>query len=50
MTTFLSLDYPTWWFLLVGAVFSGYAILDGFDLGLGLYTCFSERKKAAGSP
>ncbi len=33
--TFLSLDYPTWWFLLVGAVFSGYAILDGFDLGAG---------------
>lgn len=35
METFLGIDYPTWWFLVVGAVFSGYAILDGFDLGAG---------------
>jgi cytochrome bd ubiquinol oxidase subunit II len=35
METFLGIDYPTWWFLVVGALFSGYAILDGFDLGAG---------------
>lgn len=35
MATFLGLDYPTLWFLVVGASFSGYAILDGFDLGAG---------------
>jgi len=32
---FLGLDYNTWWFLVFGGVISGYAILDGFDLGAG---------------
>ncbi|MFC1639460.1 cytochrome d ubiquinol oxidase subunit II [Gemmatimonadota bacterium] len=31
----MSLDMNTVWFLLVGVLFSGYAILDGFDLGVG---------------
>jgi cytochrome d ubiquinol oxidase subunit II len=35
METFLGLDYNVWWFLVFGAVISGYAILDGFDLGAG---------------
>ena len=35
MDTFLGIDYSTWWFLVVGATFTGYAILDGFDLGAG---------------
>ncbi|MEN9885041.1 MAG: hypothetical protein RLZZ420_2258 [Bacteroidota bacterium] len=35
--TFLGLDYPTWWFLVVGGLFSGYALLDGFDLGAGAW-------------
>ncbi len=35
METFLGMDYSTWWFLVFGAVISGYAILDGFDLGAG---------------
>src|SRR5688572_1471648 len=35
METFLGLDYNVWWFLVVGGVISGYAILDGFDLGAG---------------
>lgn len=35
MGTFLGIDYATLWFLIVGASFSGYAILDGFDLGAG---------------
>lgn len=37
---FLGLDYNTWWFLVVGAVFSGYAILDGFDMGAGALHLF----------
>jgi cytochrome bd ubiquinol oxidase subunit II len=35
METLLGLDYNVWWFLVFGAVISGYAILDGFDLGAG---------------
>jgi len=30
-----NLDLNTVWFFLVGALFTGYAILDGFDLGVG---------------
>jgi len=30
-----SFDYNTAWYLLVGVLFTGYAILDGFDLGVG---------------
>jgi cytochrome bd ubiquinol oxidase subunit II len=35
MPTFLGIDYNFWWFLVFGAMISGYAILDGFDLGAG---------------
>lgn len=38
--TIFGLDYNTLWFLVVGAVFSGYAILDGFDLGAGALHLF----------
>ena len=31
----MSLDLNTTWFLLVGVLFTGYAVLDGFDLGVG---------------
>jgi cytochrome d ubiquinol oxidase subunit II len=31
----MSLDLNTVWFLLIGVLLSGYAILDGFDLGVG---------------
>lgn len=30
------MDLNTLWFILVGVLFSGYAILDGFDLGVGI--------------
>ena len=46
METFLGLDYPTWWFLVVGAVFSGYAILDGFDLGAGAWHLFFKKDES----
>ncbi len=45
-TTFLGLDYPTLWFLVVGALFSGYAILDGFDLGAGAWHLFFRREES----
>ncbi len=44
--TILGIDYPTLWFLLVGAVFSGYAILDGFDLGAGSLHLFFNKEKS----
>ncbi len=43
METFIGIDYPTLWFLAVGAVFSGYAILDGFDLGAGALHLFFKK-------
>jgi len=46
MSTFLGIDYPTWWFLVVGGVFSGYAILDGFDLGAGALHLFFNKDKS----
>src|SRR5688500_18480756 len=30
------MDLPTLWFVLVGVLMMGYAILDGFDLGVGI--------------
>jgi len=33
-------DLNTIWFLLIGALLSGYAILDGFDLGIGMLHLF----------
>lgn len=44
--TFLNIDYPTWWFLVVGGVFTGYAILDGFDLGAGALHLFFKKEKS----
>jgi cytochrome bd ubiquinol oxidase subunit II len=36
------IDLHTIWFLLVGALFGGYAVLDGFDLGVGVLHLFSR--------
>ncbi len=43
-----ALDLNTVWFFLVGALFAGYAILDGFDLGVGglhLFTRGDEHRR-----
>jgi len=45
MDTFLGLDYPTWWFLVVGGLFIVYAVLDGFDFGAGAWHLFLDEKK-----
>jgi len=37
------LDLQTTWFLLIGVLLVGYAILDGFDLGVGLLHLFVAR-------
>ena len=47
METLLGIDYNVWWFLVFGAVISGYAILDGFDLGAGALHLFLKRRRAS---
>jgi cytochrome bd ubiquinol oxidase subunit II len=40
------MDLNTIWFLLVGVLFTGYAVLDGFDLGVGvLFLLVKEDKE-----
>jgi len=46
METLLGLDYNIWWFLVFGAVISGYAILDGFDLGAGALHLFLNKEQS----
>ncbi len=46
MATFLGIDYATWWYLVVGACFTGYAILDGFDLGAGAVHLFLKKEES----
>tara|TARA_R100000027_G_scaffold18483_1_gene13322 strand:+ start:22296 stop:23321 length:1026 start_codon:yes stop_codon:yes gene_type:complete len=38
----MEFDLPTFWFLLVGVLFTGYAMLDGFDLGVGALHLFTK--------
>jgi cytochrome d ubiquinol oxidase subunit II len=37
------LDLNTVWFVLVGVLFTGYAMLDGFDLGIGALHLFTRK-------
>jgi len=46
METFLNIEPGTWMFLVIGAVFSGYAILDGFDLGAGTVHLFLRKEQS----
>lgn len=46
METFLGIDYPTWWFLVVGLLISGYAILEGFDYGAGAWHLFFRKDES----
>ncbi len=41
---FGSLDLNTVWFALVGVLFTGYVILDGFDLGVGVLHLFAAKR------
>ncbi|MGA2751536.1 MAG: cytochrome d ubiquinol oxidase subunit II [Verrucomicrobiota bacterium] len=40
---FGSLDLNTTWFILIGVLFTGYAMLDGFDLGVGALHLFVKK-------
>lgn len=40
---FGNLDLNTVWFLLIGVLFTGYAMLDGFDLGVGALHLFTKK-------
>jgi len=44
MGHFLGIDHNVWWFLVFGAVITGYAILDGFDLGAGALHLFLKKE------
>jgi cytochrome d ubiquinol oxidase subunit II len=46
MEQFLGIDYNVWWFLVFGGVISGYAILDGFDLGAGALHLFLKKEES----
>ena len=38
----MTFDLNTIWFILIGVLFTGYAILDGFDLGVGALHLFTK--------
>jgi cytochrome d ubiquinol oxidase subunit II len=40
---FAWLDLNTIWFILIGVLFTGYAMLDGFDLGIGALHLFTKK-------
>lgn len=44
--TLLGIDYPTLWFMVVGGLFSGYAVLDGFDFGAGAWHLFFNKEQS----
>ena len=44
-----ALDLPVVWFVLVGILFTGYILLDGFDLGVAPCTCSPARTSTAAS-
>lgn len=46
MTEFLFIDLQTWWFLVIGAIFTGYTVLDGFDLGAGALHLFFKKEES----
>ncbi len=39
------MDLNTMWFLLIGVLIAGYAILDGFDFGVGILSLFAKNEK-----
>ncbi|RFS22557.1 cytochrome d ubiquinol oxidase subunit II [Chitinophaga silvatica] len=46
METILGLDLPTWWFLVIGGLITGYGVLDGFDLGAGSLHLFFNKEES----
>src|SRR5215469_12472360 len=46
MESILGIELSLWWFMVFGAVISGYAILDGFDLGAGALHLFLKKEQS----
>ncbi|MFB6455555.1 cytochrome d ubiquinol oxidase subunit II [Chitinophaga sp. Hz27] len=46
METILGIDLPTWWFLVIGGLITGYGMLDGFDLGAGALHLFFNKEES----
>ena len=46
MDPIFNIEYETWWYLVIGGLFSGYAILDGFDLGAGAWHLFFKKERS----
>jgi cytochrome d ubiquinol oxidase subunit II len=46
METIFGIDYPTLWYLIIGGLFSGYSILDGFDFGAGSLHLFLRKEES----
>ncbi|MDZ7879813.1 MAG: cytochrome d ubiquinol oxidase subunit II [Saprospiraceae bacterium] len=46
MATYFGLDLNTWWFLVLGGVLTGYAVLDGFDLGVGAIHLYFRKEQS----
>ncbi|WP_143304500.1 cytochrome d ubiquinol oxidase subunit II [Chitinophaga vietnamensis] len=46
METILGIDLPTWWFLVIGGLITGYGVLDGFDLGAGSLHLFFNKEES----
>jgi cytochrome bd ubiquinol oxidase subunit II len=44
MEIYFGLNLNTWWFLVLGGVLTGYAVLDGFDLGVGIIHMYFRRE------
>ena len=42
------MDLNLIWFILLGILLAGYAVLDGFDLGVGMLHLLARRRGAAG--
>lgn len=43
------MDLNTIWYALIAILFGGYALLDGFDLGVGILSLFSRNEKERGT-
>lgn len=46
MVILFGLDYLIFWFFVIGGLFSGYVIFDGFDLGVGVLYLFFKKEKS----
>jgi cytochrome bd ubiquinol oxidase subunit II len=45
-TTLFGVDLATWWYLVIGALITGYGVLDGFDLGAGTLHLFFKKEES----